>query len=422
MTVPRAVTDHINRTCAYLQKTSPKLAKFYRNCYPHTIDSAIRQMEDGSLFVLTGDIPAMWLRDSSAQVNHYIPLSKDPEVAALLRGVLQKQFAFILTDPYANAFNPLPNGQGHTDDRPKNQPWVFERKYEVDSLCYPIRLCYRYWKATGDQTLIDSQLEDVMRTILRVWQTEQHHMERSPYRFFRTGCPYQDTIHNEGMGNPVAYTGMTWSGFRPSDDACTYGYLIASNMFAVVVLGYAAEMLGAEHPMHDEIMHLRAQIQAGIQEYGIVEHSKYGKVYACKVDGNGNHLLMDDANIPSLISMPYLDYAGTDDPIYRQTRKMLLSKDNPYYYEGTYAKGIGSPHTPKQYIWHLALSMQGLTSDCDEECLALLHMLETSDGDTGYMHEGFLADDPHVFTRPWFTWSDSLFCEFVDTCIEKHIV
>ena len=422
MNIPQTITDHVNRTCEHLSKTSPKLAELYRNCYPNTIASAIQELDDGSLFVLTGDIPAMWLRDSSAQVNHYIPLAKDPEVADIVRKVVEKQFQFILTDPYANAFNSAANGQGHTSDRPLNMPWVFERKYEIDSLCYPLRLCYRYWKATGDRSVIDSKLEQVMQTILKVWRTEQHHFEQSPYRFFRDDCPYQDTIHNDGMGNPVVYTGMTWSGFRPSDDACTYGYRIPSNMFAVVVLGYAAEMLGQDHPLTKEILALRKEIDDGINQYAIMEHPKYGKVYACEVDGQGNYLMMDDANIPSLISMPYIGYVDTDNEIYRQTRKMLLSTDNPYYYEGACAKGIGSPHTPARYVWHLALSMQGLTSDNKEEMSRVLHMLETCDGNTGYMHEGFFVDDPTVYTREWFTWSDSLFCEFVDKCIAEGVI
>ena len=420
MRIPAAVSAHIDKVCARLEKSSPKLAQLYRNCFPNTIATTIQEQEDGSLFVITGDIPAMWLRDSAPQVDHYIPLADDPEVASIVRRVVEKQFKYVLIDPYANSFNPAPNGEGHITDIPRNGPWVFERKYEIDSLCYPLWLCYRYWKATGDDAVL-AQLPAVVETILGVWRTEQHHVEKSPYRFTRTDCPYQDTIHNNGMGAPVAYTGMTWSGFRPSDDACTYGYLIPSNMFAVVVLGYAAEMLG-DHPLAAEALALRAEIQEGLKKFATVEHPVHGTVYACEVDGMGNYLLMDDANIPSLISAPYLGYTTTDDPIYRNTRKMLLSSDNPYYYEGKCAKGIGSPHTPPRYVWHMALAMQGMTSDNKEEMKAILDMLTTCDGGTGYMHEGFHVDDPTVFTRPWFTWPDSLFCEFVNKCMDEGIV
>ena len=420
MKIPASVTAHIDKVCARLEKSSPKLAQLYRNCFPNTIATTIQEQEDGSLFVITGDIPAMWLRDSAPQVDHYIPLAGDPEVASIVRRVVEKQFKYVLIDPYANSFNPAPNGEGHITDIARNGPWVFERKYEIDSLCYPLWLCYRYWKATGDNTVL-AQLPAVVETVLGVWRTEQHHVEKSPYRFTRTDCPYQDTIHNNGMGAPVAYTGMTWSGFRPSDDACTYGYLIPSNMFAVVVLGYAAEMLG-DHPLAAEALALREEISEGLKKFATVEHPVHGTVYACEVDGMGNYLLMDDANIPSLISAPYLGYTTTDDPIYRNTRKMLLSSDNPYYYEGKCAKGIGSPHTPPHYVWHMALAMQGMTSDNKEEMKAILDMLTTCDGGTGYMHEGFHVDDPTVFTRPWFTWPDSLFCEFVNKCMDEGIV
>ena len=420
MRIPAAVTEHIDKVCARLEKSSPKLAQLYRNCFPNTIATTIQEQEDGSLFVITGDIPAMWLRDSAPQVDHYIPLAGDPEVASIVRRVVEKQFQYVLIDPYANSFNPAPNGEGHITDIPRNGPWVFERKYEIDSLCYPLWLCYRYWKATGDNAVLE-KLPQVVETVLGVWRTEQHHVEKSPYRFTRTDCPYQDTIHNNGMGAPVAYTGMTWSGFRPSDDACTYGYLIPSNMFAVVVLGYAAEMLG-DHPLAAQALALREEISDGLKKFATVEHPVHGTVYACEVDGMGNYLLMDDANIPSLISAPYLGYTTTDDPIYRQTRKMLLSSDNPYYYEGKCAKGIGSPHTPPHYVWHMALAMQGMTSDDKEEMKAILDMLTNCDGGTGYMHEGFHVDDPTVFTRPWFTWPDSLFCEFVNKCMDEGIV
>ena len=396
-----------------------KLAAMYAKCFASTWETTL-QRSDGTVFLITGDIPAMWLRDSAPQVDHYIPLAGDPEVASIVRRVVEKQFQYVLIDPYANSFNPAPNGEGHITDIPRNGPWVFERKYEIDSLCYPLWLCYRYWKATGDNAVLE-KLPQVVETVLGVWRTEQHHVEKSPYRFTRTDCPYQDTIHNNGMGAPVAYTGMTWSGFRPSDDACTYGYLVPSNMFAVVVLGYAAEMLG-DHPLAAQALALREDISEGLKKFATVEHPVHGTVYACEVDGMGNYLLMDDANIPSLISAPYLGYTTTDDPIYRQTRKMLLSSDNPYYYEGKCAKGIGSPHTPPHYVWHMALAMQGMTSDDKEEMKAILDMLTNCDGGTGYMHEGFHVDDPTVFTRPWFTWPDSLFCEFVNKCMDEGIV
>ncbi len=422
MKIPQKIQQHIEQNSKILEKYSPKLAKLYSNCYASTADSALVPKEDGTYFVLTGDIPAMWLRDSSAQVNHYVQLSDDPEVADIVKGVIRRQFKYILIDPYANAFNEEPNGKGMTDDRPKNGPWVWEHKYEVDSLCYPIRLLYRYWKHTGDRSIVDNEFIEVIKTVLKVWRTEQDHFKNSEYRFFRDTNWLTDTIHNNGMGEPVVPTGMTWSGFRPSDDGCNYGYYIPSEMFAVTVLGYAAEMLGEKNPLTAEIKALRKEIDDGIKQYGIIDYKNFGKVYACEVNGMGDFTFVDDANIPSLISAPYIGYLKPDDEIYLNTRRLLLSKENKFYYEGKFAKGIGSPHTKEGHVWHIALSMQGLTSVDKKEMKYILDTLVSCDGGTGFMHEGFDPNDPSVFSRPWFTWSDSLFSEFVEKCIEDGVV
>ena len=228
------------------------------------------------------------------------------------------------------------------------------------------------------------------------------------------------------MGMPVSYTGMTWSGFRPSDDACVFGYLIPSNMFAVVTLGYMLEIFNSFYADETEFISkckkLKDEINYGIQTYGTYDHPVYGKIYACETDGMGNKRLFDDANVPSLISAPYLGYTDKNDEMYKRTRRFILSEDNPYYYKGKFANGVGSPHTPEGYIWHIALSMQGLTSDDPDEISAVLKMLEDTDADTGYMHEGFCADDPKKYTRPWFAWSNSLFAELVEYAVDKNII
>lgn len=413
----KAVEENISAKAEIIGKYSKKLAGLYKNCYSSTAETALKETADGNIFVLTGDIPAMWLRDSAAQVNHYIALARDPEIADMIKKVIRKQFQYILIDPYANAFNETANGKGHTTDKPVQSPWVWERKYEIDSLCYPVKLLYKYWKATGDDSLIKEEFPVVMELILKIWKTEQHHTEQSFYRFIRETDDENDTISNNGKGNDTAYTGMTWSGFRPSDDGCVYGYLVPSNMFASTVLRYAAEMLG-NCELTNDILKLKAEIDAGIEKYAITEHEKFGRVYAYEVDGFGNYLLRDDANIPSLISAPYLEYDKLDSEVYQNTRRLLLSKENPFYFEGKYAKGIGSPHTPKGYIWHMALIMQGLTSEDTSEKKQILRYLEETDGGTGYMHEGFNADNPKEFTREWFTWPNSLLCEFIDDCMD----
>lgn len=303
-------------------------------------------------------------------------------------------------------------------------PWVWERKYEIDSLCYPVQLAYLFWKETGRTSHFDAQYKASTERILETFQREQNHND-SPYFFHRIHCPKTDTLSHEGHGAPVGVTGMTWSGFRPSDDACVYGYLIPANMFAVVTLGYTAEIMRdfyKDELLAERAEELSAEIRAGIEKHGVVNHPKFGRMYVYETDGLGNYTYMDDANVPSLLSIPYLGYCSADDETYKNTRAYVLSRENPFYFEGTAAKGVGSPHTPKDYIWHIALSMQGLTSTDPDECRALLDMLTSTDAGTGFMHEGFHKDDPAKFTRPWFAWSNSLFSEFVLKCLDEGIL
>lgn len=424
--VPDSIYQRIDK---YSEKLSsyPKLQKLYKNCYPNTLETTVIETENDSLFVLTGDIPAMWLRDSTAQVSHYIPVAAyDDEVKEILKKVIKTQFKYILIDPYANAFNKAADSNGHINDIPRNDPWVFERKYEIDSLCYPLRLIYKYWQGTGDDSVFDESFKKAAKVIINLWKTEQRHFEKSPYRFTRTGCRWSDTLHNEGMGMPVSYTGMTWSGFRPSDDACVFGYLVPSNMFAVVVIDYLIEIFSTfyayEESFISECKTLRDEIENGINTYAVYDHPKYGRIYSCETDGMGNRRLFDDANVPSLLSLPYLGYCDKKDEMYVRTRAFILSDDNPYYYKGKAGRGVGSPHTPDGYIWHIALSMQGLTSDNPEEIKELIDMLVSTDADTGFMHEGFNADNPSEFSREWFAWSNSLFAEFIEYAIDNKII
>lgn len=402
-----------------------KLAQMYRQCFRSTWDTTL-QRSDGTVFLITGDIPAMWLRDSSAQVYHYLPYAKGyPEVMEAIRGLLRRQFQYIALDPYANAFNREASGKHGFSDCTNwsraQEPWIWEHKYEVDSLCYPIRLAYGFWKKTGDASWCDGTFRNAAEKILHVWTTEQRHMEQSPYYFERSDCPPSDTLTNEGKGAPVAYTGMTWSGFRPSDDACRYGYLIPSNFFAARSLEQLAEIARAlmrSPTLANRAEKLLEEIGNGLRQHAVVRHPAYGEVYTYEVDGMGNYLLIDDANVPSLLSLPYLGCVDADDPIYQNTRKMILSDANPYYYQGTAARGIGSPHTPRDYIWPISLCMQGLTSNDRAEILSLTDMLETMDAGTYLMHEGVHKDDPTQYTRPWFAWANSLFSEFVEKAVQ----
>lgn len=400
---------------------SPNLSEMFEKGFRNTLDTTIKRMPDGSTFIITGDIPAMWLRDSAAQVRPYLILTRDdPDMADMIEGLIRRQMDCILLDPYANAFNDSPSGKGHHDDLTEMCPWLWERKYEIDSLCYPIQLSYLLWKNAGRTSQFDETFIRAVRLILSLWRTEQRHETNSPYTFQRLNCPPTDTLTRDGKGSLTGYTGMTWSGFRPSDDACTYGYLVPSNMFAVVVLcdltEIALEVL-QDAALASDAEALAKEIDRGIQEFGTYDHPEYGRIYAYETDGLGNFNLMDDANVPSLLSIPYLGYAGSEDPVYQNTRRFILSKENPYFYQGEAAEGIGSPHTPERHIWPIALAMQGLTTSDRAEKARMLHLLETTDAGTGLMHESFCADDPFRFTRPWFSWANMMFCELLmDYC------
>ena len=402
-----------------------ELRESFKKCYLNTAETTVQTLPDGSTFIITGDIPAMWLRDSAAQVHHYLPLAaRNDAVYGFISAVLAKQFFYITMDPYGNAFNAEPTGAHYAPDHSGQTDWQWERKYEVDSLCAPLYLGHAYWKATGVTGIFTPVYKEMIVRILETFITEQDH-SRSKYFFTRHDCVKTDTLPAGGKGRPVNVTGMTWSGFRPSDDRCFYNYLIPSNMFAAVELLHLAEIfekIAKNGELSQKCRILSAEIRQGIKNYGCVVHEKFGKMYAYETDGLGNYILSDDANVPSLLSAPYLGFCSKNDPVYEATRDFVLSKDNPFYFEGRYAKGVGSPHTPKSYVWHIALSMQGLTAKGKEEKLSLLKMLVSTTDGTDLMHEGFDANDPSKNTRPWFAWSCSLFCEFVMHCLDQGVI
>lgn len=397
----------------------PELYHIFENCYTNTLNTTVRDMGDGTTHVITGDIPAMWLRDSAAQLRPYLFLAKEDEsVRELIAGLVRRQFRCLCIDPYANAFNSSASGACWEKDFEDQNPWVWERKYEIDSLCYPIQLAWLLWKNTGCVTQFDAQFREGAERILKVFTTEQRHEELSEYRFERHNGYFQDTLSRDGKGALVkSGIGLIWSGFRPSDDACRYGYLIPSNMFAVVALGYLSEI--AETIYGDAELAFRAQtladtVHAAVEQHGKTRTAEFGMVYAYETDGYGMYQLMDDANVPSLLSMRYLGYPA-DPEAERNTRRLLLSDANPYYYRGAKAAGIGSPHTPSGYIWHIALAMQGLTTENRDEKLRLLRMMAATTAGKGVMHEGFCCEDDTRYTREWFSWANAMYAElFLD--------
>ena len=370
--------------------------------------------------VYTGDIHAMWLRDSGAQVWPYVQLAnQDPELKAMLAGVIRRQFKCINIDPYANAFldpyDPNPDHQWMRDMTDMKEG-LHERKWEIDSLCYPLRLAYHYWKTTGDISIFDEEWLQAIENILKTFKEQQRKNGVGPYRFQRRTERQLDTMNNNGLGNPVNPVGLIVSCFRPSDDATTYQFLIPSNFFAVTSLRKAAEILvtvNKETAMSEECVHLAQEVEDALRRYAVCNHPQYGQIYAFEVDGFGNQYLMDDSNAPSLLSMAYLGDVDVNDPIYQNTRKFVWSKDNPYFFKGTAGEGIGGPHIGYDMIWPMSIMMKAFTSQDDKEIVWCVKTLMNTDADTGFIHESFHKDNPANFTRAWFAWQNTLFGELI---------
>lgn len=406
----------------------PKLRQMFINCFPNTLDTTVRfKMKDGApdTFVITGDIPAMWLRDSSAQLWPYLNLCQaDKDLQIMIAGLIRRQADCILLDPYANAFNDGPVGSPWESDFTQHMiKELHERKWEIDSLCYPIRIAFRYWQLTGDASVFTDTWHKAMQLVLRTFREQQRKDGRGPYSFYRECDKATDSNINNGFGAPVRPVGLIFSAFRPSDDATQYGFLVPSNMFAVTSLRQLAE-IESKVLYHDDFAHecraLADEVETALQKYAVVEHPKYGKIYAYEVDGYGNYTMMDDANVPSLLALPYMGWGTADDPIYRNTRRFVWSEDNPYFFRGKAGEGIGGPHVGLDYPWPMSLILKGLTTDDAGELQECLTMLRNTDGGTGFMHESFHKDDARNFTRSWFAWANTLFGELVLHVADTH--
>lgn len=398
----------------------------FENCFPNTLDTTVHfRLLDGKpdTFVYTGDIHAMWLRDSGAQVWPYVQFAnEDPKLKSMLEGVIRRQFLCINLDPYANAFNDGPKGSEWETDRTAMKPELHERKWEIDSLCYPLRLAYHYWKVTGDASIFDENWLKAVENILRTFKEQQRKEDKGPYRFQRKTERATDTTINDGWGAPANPVGLIVSIFRPSDDATTLPFLIPSNFFAVTSLRKAAEILTEVNKNADlarQCTGLADEVEQALKKYATCEHPKYGTIYAFEVDGYGSHMLMDDANVPSLLALPYLGDVDVNDPVYQNTRRFVWSEDNPYFFKGKAGEGIGGPHIGYDMVWPMSIMMKAFTSQDDEEIKDCLRMLMATDAGTGFMHESFHKDNPEKFTRKWFAWQNTLFGELIIKLIDE---
>ncbi|MDQ6780442.1 MAG: glycoside hydrolase family 125 protein [Candidatus Eremiobacteraeota bacterium] len=347
--------------------------------YAHAADvnaGLFFKTSDSTTYVSTGDIDAMWLRDSSVQS---LSLLHDRR---LIRGVISRQERLIALDPYANAF--------HRDYS------VAEQKFELDSLCYPVRLADRYVHDTGDDAIFDRGFFSELQIILHTVLVEQHHGDHS--RYHRNEHSFKEGI------------GLVWSAYRPSDDPQVYNYNIPENMFTATTLHTMADFFRRYY--HDNRSANKAELAAeriaqAIEEKGIFT-TRHGRIYAYEIDGLGHAKFMDDANVPSLLSLPLLGY-HYDRDIYVRTRQFILSTDNPYFYRGHYAAGIGSPHTPTGFVWPMSLIVQYRTSDDGNEKNRIRRQLALSAAGDGALHESFNVNDPRRYTRPKFGWVNALF-------------
>lgn len=414
-----AVEQYIRRIRTHI--ADPELSQMFANCFPNTLDTTV---EPGSFegkpdtVVITGDIAAMWLRDSSAQVWPYLPMAaEDERLRALLEGVIRRQTRCLLIDPYANAFMadlsapPLPWSR---KDETEMKPGVGERKYELDSLCYPIRLAHGYWRSTGGAEPFDARWHEAMKLVVKTMRVQQRKDGPGPYHFQRPTTTPTETLGDKGYGNPVNPVGLIASGFRPSDDACIFPFLVPSNLFAVTSLRQLAAM--AHGILQDGALAEDASSLAGEVEQALRKHAAAstaaGTIWAYEVDGFGSQLLMDDANVPSLLGLPYLE-SSPDAALYQRTRAFVWSPRNPWFFEGSAGEGIGGPHEGPDMIWPMSQIIYALTSDSDTEIRRMVAMLKASSAGTGFIHESYCKDDVHRYTRAWFAWANTLFGELI---------
>lgn len=418
----QAVEHEISRVAGLL--TNPKLKWMFENCFPNTLETTVHfRMTDGNpdTFVYTGDIHAMWLRDSGAQVWPYVQFANaDPKLKQMLAGVINRQFICLTIDPYANAFNDgsVEDSRWNSDvtNEPAN-PLVYERKWEIDSHCYPIRLAHEYWKVTGSTDVFGEVWIQAMENVLKTMREQQRKENPGEYFFLRVTDRQLDTKNNRGWGNPVKPVGLIASSFRPSDDATSYEFLIPSNFMAVTSLRKAAEILTSVNKNTDlaaQCMALADEVETALAQYATYEHPTHGTIYAYEVDGFGNYYLMDDPNVPSLLAMPYLGDVDVNDPVYQNTRRFVWSEDNPYFFKGKAGEGIGSPHIGRHdMIWPMSIMMKAFTSQDDAEIKHCIQQILDTDAGKGFIHESFHKDDPNEFTREWFAWQNTLFGELI---------
>ena len=426
--VSKAVEREVNRVSTLIK--DPELAWLFQNCFPNTLDTTVfmgTANGHDDAFVITGDIAALWLRDSAAQLRPYLHLVRgDGQLTRLYRGLIRRHARCVLIDPYANAFTRDPASTSGLDwsrtDRTEMKPGVAERKWELDSLCYVLRLAHDYWQASGDTEPFDAAWAEAARTIVATFKAQQRVTSPGPYRFQRRSeQPTETTL--AGIGVPTRKTGLIHSAFRPSDDACTFPCNIPGNLFAVATLRELAQMAGAvlrDAALSAEALALADEVEQAVYKHGTMRLPDGRQVFAYETDGYGNHLFMDDANLPSLLGLAYLRCVAPDNPLWRTTAAAVWSEDNPWFFRGTAAEGVGGPHIGEGQVWPMGIIVRALSSSDEAVIAGALKTLRNTHAGTGFIHEAFDKDDPAKFTRTWFAWTNGLFGELVVKVADQY--
>lgn len=386
-----------------------ELSDLFLNCFSNTLNECVYFFDKRGkpdTYILTGDIPAMWLRDSAAQVWPYLEfVNEDEKLKDLFRGLIRRQADCILLDPYANAFR---RGRGGASR-------IFERKWELDSLCYFIRLSYHYWRVSDDADIFDAKWQKAASSILETFKEQSNFDKMAVYRY-ESGDDCPNILSLSGFGNPLAETALIRSAFRPSDDACIFQYNVPANCFAAVSLEQLAEIFSIVFGNKSEAVFCAQKsvaVKKDLMEYAVFKNKKGKKIFAYEIDGYGGAVFMDDANAPGLLSLPYFGFLKKEEELYQNTRKMILSEKNPYYFKGEKYCGIGSAHTRYGNIWPLSIIMQAITSDSEEEIITCLKTLKSTHAGKHLMHESFKKNNPENYSRSWFAWANSLFGELI---------